>query len=127
MTRFIFILTFVSSLSPLYALIRVTDSLTISGFLRTRFWYIYNQTSLPQKVRNNAKDQISYQDIFFRNRIRVKPLSKIEIWYISDISSVFGRSNNEIIETIGGQLGKPGFNLITRNLFLKFKPKKTWM
>ncbi len=114
--RYLFLssILFLLSTTKLYS-IKFNDYLTLSGFLRTRLWNFYINTSLPEQNKQEASQKyINYIDLFYRMRLDIQPIDKVSIYSVFDVSTVFGaseKSSNEV-------------KLIVRNLYGEFRPTK---
>ena len=100
--------------------IQLTKRLNFTGYLRNRYWNFYS--SIPFVDSSLSRNYISYLDLFLRNRFKYSISKKIAIQVVFDIYTIYGQTSGGSIETRGGSLGKPGFNLTTRNLFLSVQP-----
>ena len=65
----------------------------------------------------------NYIDLFYRGRFIIKPIDIANIHAVFDVYTVFGVSDEaDDFEFIGGGLGRPGTNLVTRNLYGELRP-----
>jgi len=92
------------------------ERLDISGFLRMRAWYFGSSIAMPGIFPGGNYEHANYEDIFFRNRIFLKILPNLEIRTVFDISAKFGSGDFA--------LGSGGTNIITRNVYMLFRPVK---
>ena len=115
----IFILFFSSS--SLYAL-KSKDRFTLGGFFRTRFWSFYVDTAFPGDTPlQPTQNYLNYIDLFSRMNLSVHVTEKVHVHSVFDVFTVFGDSDS----VTGGGLGRGSVNLVTRNLYGEFKPKKS--
>ncbi len=62
-------------------------------------------------------------DLFYRGRFIIKPIDLVSVHAIFDIYTVFGVSGGrDGFEFVGGGLGRPGTNLVTRSLYGELRP-----
>ena len=102
---------------------QLLEGLNLTGYLRNRFWGFYS--SIPFPDSSLTKNYISYFDIFLRSRFRYSVFKGITIQVVLDIYTIYGQSSGGLVETRGGSLGRPGFNIATRNLFVSIRPIDT--
>ena len=103
--------------------IQLVEGLNLTGYLRNRYWNFYSSIPLVDSSLN--RNNISYFDLFLRSRFKYSIPKKIAVQAVFDIYTIYGQTSGGSIETIGGSLGEPGFNLATRNLFLSVQPFET--
>ncbi len=103
--------------------IQLHKKLDYTGFLRARFWHIYSQISaLYHEPLTNDSYQTIYQDLLSKNRLTLSIIPQVKITFILDIFTIFGARSEGDINLLGGSLGSPGINFVTRDLFAKIKP-----
>ncbi|MDH5719550.1 MAG: hypothetical protein OEZ13_02920 [Spirochaetia bacterium] len=101
-------------------------NLSLSGFLRTRIWHFQSKTAIGDFPATSEQKKVTYQDLFFRNRLSLKVNESTEIHSVFDIFTVFGLDSSDSVETMGGSIGKAGFNLKTRNVYFLLKPNSNF-
>lgn len=109
MKKYLSAFFFLFSLQSLFAEVAL-DNITLDGFLRTRAWYLGSRSAVPDKFAPTSDyKQISYQDLFFRNRLTFTPSEKFKVKSVFDVFQAYGESDFE--------LGNGSANLITRNVY----------
>ena len=96
--------------------VQLSEKLNLGGYLRNRYWNFYASVPIPDTNLNQK--YTSYFDLLLRSRFDYSVSRGIAIQAVFDIYTVYGQTSSGEVETVGGALGKPGFNLATRNLFV---------
>jgi len=91
----------------------ILKKLDISGFIRTRGWYIGSSIKLPSAFSDSdGYKQAYYLDLFARGRLNIKVNDLVEIKSVFDISAAYGKDSFAI--------GSGSTNLITRDIYTIF-------
>jgi hypothetical protein len=84
--------------------------LDLSGFIRTRGFYIGSNVAIPGSLDGDSKYKHEYYfDLFARTRLNLKLSRLIEIKSVFDVYAVFGKADFAI--------GNGSANLITRDIY----------
>ncbi|MDH4201007.1 MAG: hypothetical protein OEV66_11615 [Spirochaetia bacterium] len=92
-------------------------NLTLSGELRFRQIYYQSESSVPSYLEGSGKKEVSYGDLFFRNRLNFQVSPILQIGSVFDVYSVFGEGK--------GEISSSDIGLQARNVFAELKLFKT--
>lgn len=113
----IFLVTLVSSNVHAADLDPILEKLDISGFIRTRSWSLISKTRVPDKfLSRSTYRHVNYIDLFARTRFNLKIIPEVEVKSVFDIYALYGKRDFS--------LGNADTNLITRDIYVVFRPGK---
>lgn len=88
------------------------QNLRLSGFFRTRGWHARSETVIDDLTSDGEK-QLTYQDLFFRNRLELKIIPDLFVHFTFDIFNVFGEE--------AAALGNNDVTMKTRSIYFSVK------